>query len=76
MTIGEARALALGLAETAEHDHHYRWRIRTRLPERFGEPCRITARGALNSIRVEFADGFWCITSRWSVRRMDAPLRR
>jgi hypothetical protein len=47
----------------------YRWRIRTRLPERFEQPCRVTARGALNSIRVEFEDGFWCITSRWSVRR-------
>jgi hypothetical protein len=47
---------------------NYRWRIRTRLPERFGAACRVTARGRLNSIRVEFADGFWCITSRWSVR--------
>jgi hypothetical protein len=47
----------------------YRWRIRTRLPERYGQTCWVTARGALNSIRVEFADGFWCITSRWSVRR-------
>jgi hypothetical protein len=47
----------------------YRWRIRTRLPERFGQDCRVSARGALNSIRVEFPDGFWCITSRWSVRK-------
>ena len=47
----------------------YRWRIRTRLPERFGQTCWVTARGALNSVRVEFPDGFWCITSRWSVRR-------
>ena len=64
MTIGEARALALGLAETA-----HRWRIRTRFPERYGQTCWVTARGALNSVRVEFADGFWCITSRWSVRQ-------
>ena len=48
----------------------HRWRIRTRLPERYGKPCLVTARGALNSIRVEFPDGFWCITSRWSVRRL------
>jgi hypothetical protein len=47
---------------------HY-WRIRTRLPERFGQLCRVTARGKLNSVRVEFEDGFWCITSRWAVRR-------
>jgi hypothetical protein len=46
----------------------HRWRIHTRLPERFGQPCRVTARGRLNSIRVEFEDGFWCITSRWAVR--------
>ena len=49
----------------------YRWRIRTRLPERFGQSCKVTARGRLNSIRVEFPDGFWVITSRWSVRRDD-----
>ena len=47
----------------------HRWRIHTRLPERFGQPCRVTARGRLNSVRVEFDDGFWCITSRWAVRR-------
>jgi hypothetical protein len=49
----------------------YRWRIHTRLPERFGQHCKVTARGRLNSIRVEFPDGFWVITSRWSVRRGD-----
>lgn len=47
----------------------YRWRVKTRLPERFGSRCRVTARGKLNSIRVEFEDGFWCIASRWNVRR-------
>jgi hypothetical protein len=45
------------------------WRWRVRLPERKSQRCRITARGALNSVRVEFADGFWVITSRWAVRR-------
>lgn len=48
----------------------HRWRIRTRFPERFGQLCKVTARGRMNSIRVEFEDGFWCITSRWSVRRV------
>ena len=47
----------------------YVWWWRVRLPERKGQPCRVTARGALNSIRVEFPDGFWVITSRWAVRR-------
>jgi hypothetical protein len=59
-------------ASAIERDHPdrpaYLWRIHTRLPERFAQPCWVTARGALNSIRVEFPDGFWCITSRWSVR--------
>ena len=35
---------------------HY-WRVRTRLPERHGQPCRVLARGRLNTIMVEFADG-------------------
>lgn len=47
----------------------YLWRWRSRLPERTGQPCRVTARGTLNSIRVEFPDGFWVITSGWAVRR-------
>lgn len=57
----------------ADAGRTYRWRIRTRLPERFGEACRVTARGRLNSIRVVFdRDGWTVITSRYSVRRVDA----
>ena len=48
---------------------HY-WRVRTRLPHRFGQGCWVTARGTLNSCRVVFADGYWCITSRWNVRKI------
>ncbi|MDQ6772753.1 MAG: hypothetical protein M3024_07165, partial [Candidatus Dormibacteraeota bacterium] len=47
----------------------YVWRWHARLPERFGQACRVTARGALNSVRVECPDGFWVITSRCAVRR-------
>jgi hypothetical protein len=54
-------------AEASEYPYVWRWHVR--LPERHGQPCRITARGSLNSVRVEFADGFWAITSRWAVRR-------
>lgn len=44
----------------------------TRLPYVFrwnrqgrkGQPCKVTARGKLNSCRVEFADGYVMITSR------------
>lgn len=49
------------------------WRIKTRLPERKGEPCRILARGKLNSCLVEFADGTRVVTSRWAVRRRPSP---
>ena len=45
------------------------WRIKTRLPERTGESCRILARGRLNSCLVQFGDGTRVVTSRWAVRK-------
>jgi hypothetical protein len=42
----------------------YVWRVRTRLPERFGARCRVLARGAMNSALVEFEDGMRVVTSR------------
>ena len=51
-------------------DYPYRWRVRTRLADRFGQRCRVLCRGAMNSCVVEFADGFRVVTSRWYVRRM------
>lgn len=45
------------------------WFWRERLPERKNQPCRVTARGKMNSIRVEFPDGYTVITSRHAVRR-------
>lgn len=59
---------------------HY-WRIRARLPERYGQHCRILVRGAAgthswkkarSTIAVEFEDGFRVATSRWFVRRLQA----
>jgi hypothetical protein len=46
------------------------WRVRTHLPERFGQPCRVLVRGRMNSILVEFADGCTVVTSRFFVRRL------
>lgn len=46
----------------------YVWWWHCRLPERKGQPCKVTARGGMNSIRVEFADGYRTITSRFAVR--------
>ncbi|MFO0898978.1 MAG: hypothetical protein U0836_16260 [Pirellulales bacterium] len=48
-------------------DHVWHWRCR--LPDRKGQPCRVTHRGALNSIGVEFPDGFRVVTSRYAVRK-------
>lgn len=48
---------------------HY-WRIRRWLPDRFGHPCRVLARGRPNSCLVEFGDGFRVVTVGWFVRRI------
>lgn len=64
----------------ADFDHIWQWHKR---PVRFdgqrfiplnrkGQRCRVVARGALNSILVEFEDGWRCITSRYAVR--EAPV--
>lgn len=45
------------------------WRVRRRLPERFGQACRVLVRGGRNSCLVEFEDGTRVVTSRWYVRR-------
>jgi hypothetical protein len=47
----------------------HRWYWRARLPARHGQLCRVLARGALNSILVEFADGWRVVTHRYAVRR-------
>ncbi len=47
------------------------WRWRARLGARHGQCCRIVARGAKNSVLVEFeADGYRVVTSRYAVRRI------
>lgn len=51
---------------------HY-WRVRATLPERFKQPCRIIARGRMNSICIEFEDGVRHIVSRYAVRRLEPP---
>lgn len=49
------------------------WRLRKYLPHRYLQPCKIIARGKLNSCCVEFEDGERVITSRWNVRKSLAP---
>lgn len=45
------------------------WFWRKRLPERKGQACRVLVRGSMNSILVEFEDGYRVVTSRYAVRR-------
>ena len=52
----------------------YVWFWKSRLPDRNGQPCRIVARGKMNSILVEFSDGFRVITSRYAVRKQTAHI--
>ncbi len=47
----------------------YRWRVRMRCPERFGELCYVLVRGRMNSCLVEFLDGYRIVTSRNYLRR-------
>ena len=49
------------------------WRVHTTLPTRDLQPCRIIARGRLNSALVEFQDGYKCVTSRWNLRKLTTP---
>lgn len=46
----------------------YRWNRPEGAPRK-GQPCAVTARGMMNSCRVEFPDGFVMITSRNAVRK-------
>jgi hypothetical protein len=60
-------------SERSTCEFPYYWRVRKYQPDRYGQPCKITARGALNSIRVEFEDGHFVVTSGWNVRKRPAP---
>ena len=47
------------------------WFWKAILGERKGQPCRVLCHGKLNSILVEFEDGFRVVTSRYAVRRIE-----
>lgn len=51
-------------------DWTHRWFWRKRLPERKGQLCRVLVRGRMNSILVEFEDGYRVVTSRFAVRKV------
>lgn len=47
----------------------YRWYWRAKLGKYKGRPCRVLVRGKMNSILVEFDDGYRVVTGRFAVRR-------
>jgi hypothetical protein len=49
---------------------NYIWRIKKRLPERYGKLCNILVRGKMNSCLLEFEDGFKVVTSRNFIRKI------
>ena len=48
-------------------DHFWFWK--SKLPGRKGTHCRVLARGRMNSVLIEFQDGYKVLTSRYAVRR-------
>jgi hypothetical protein len=46
------------------------WRVRVRLPERYGQRLRVIARGTMNSAWIEFDDGVQHIVSRNAFRKL------
>lgn len=72
MALGRDRVALPGLLRSdsmTSTEVWYRWRVRSRLAERFGQKCRVLVRGAMNSCLVEFEDGYRVVTSRNYVRR-------
>lgn len=57
------------------NDFPYYWRVRTRLPERFGQFCKVLVRGRMNSCLVEFPDGYKVVTSRNYLRKHTVNVR-
>jgi hypothetical protein len=53
------------MTESIDYPYVFYW---NRLGRK-GQRCKVTARGKLNSCRVEFEDGFVVITSRNAVRK-------
>lgn len=55
--------------------YSYYWRVKTRLPERFKQNCRVLVRGRMNSCLVEFEDGYRVVTSRNFQRKVKGAKR-
>ena len=58
-------------AQSGQRMTQYIWRVKTRLPERYLTPCKVLARGSMNTCLVEFEDGFRVTTSRNYLRKAE-----
>lgn len=56
--------------EPIEKKYNHIWYWTKRLPERKGQKCRVLKRGRMNSVLVEFTDGYKVVASRFAVRRI------
>lgn len=63
---------ALEIQHTAATAFPYIWFWRVKHGDRKGQRCRVWARGTMNSIGVEFEDGFRTVTARYAIRKGDA----
>lgn len=50
----------------------YEWKWKTRMGERYGQPCAMVAKGRMNSVLLEFPDGYRVVTSLNGIRRRKA----
>ena len=55
------------------NEYPYVWFWRVKHGDRKGQRCRVWARGTMNSIGVEFEDGFRTVTARYAIRLVDRP---
>ena len=52
------------------------WFWKSVLGDRKGQPCRVICAGKMNSVLVEFEDGFRVVTSRYAVRKIAQNMRK
>jgi len=55
-------------SEAKSKNLSYVWYWKKRLPHFKDKPCRVLASGRMNSILVEFENGYRVVTSRFAVR--------
>lgn len=51
-------------------DYYFAWKNNAMRASLYKKPCRVLARGSMNTILIEFANGFQMTTSRNAVRKI------